>query len=108
MTEFRARIRSVKMKNGGADIAMLPTPVNHEGENLRGKMIEHARIIADNEGDMDGFIVIGFWADGARSMGFRVPQRIPRELLPAYVAEMVRTDACTEHEFHRCFEWNEA
>ena len=70
-------------------------------ENLRGKIIEEARDIAEQEEDgskLDGFVVIGFFSDGARSCGFRVPKRIPRELLPSYVAEILRRDAITEDE----------
>ena len=110
MTEFRARISAVRPKNGG-EIVLLPTPVNRDGENLRGKMIQHAKIIADNDGEIDGFLVIGLWADGRRSLGYRMPYRIPRELLPAYIAEIIRTDCITENEaertFDRRFEWQE-
>ena len=108
--EFAARIRSFKSKQGGADIVMLQTPTVN-GENLRGKMIEHAKIISENEGDLDGFIVLALFADGKRSMGFRLPKRIPREMLPAYFAEIIRTDAVTEWQagitFDDKFEWRD-
>lgn len=110
MSEFRARIRSVKPKAGG-DIVMFPTPIDRDGENLRGTMIRHAKMIADNAGEMDGFLVIGLWADGTRSLGYRVSTRIPRELLPAYIAEILRTDVVTEWQaeqtFDQRFEWVE-
>lgn len=90
---------------------MLPTPVDRDGENLRGMMIRHAKMIADNGGEFDGFIVLGLWADGTRSLGFRIPKRIPRELLPAYFAEILRTDCVTEWQaertFDQRFEWVE-
>lgn len=109
MTEFRARIRSVRMKGGGASVRILPTPEQHDGENWNGKLIENAKHIAGYEGEMDGYLVLGLFADGTRSMGFRLPRRIPRELWPAYVAEVLRTDLITEWEaegtFHRIFEW---
>ena len=85
-------------------ITILPTPIDRDDENLRGVMIRHAKMIADNKGEMDGFLVIGLWADGTRSLGYRVSQRIPRELLPAYVAEMVRTDCVTEWQAERTFD----
>ncbi len=110
MREFRARIRSIRPKAGG-HIIVLPTPADRDNENLRGVMIRHAKMIAENEGEFDGFLVIGLWADGTRSLGYRIPQRIPRELLPAYVAEMVRTECITdwqaEQTFDNRFEWRE-
>jgi hypothetical protein len=109
MTEFRARIRSYRSKKGGADIVVIHTP-QVDGENINGKIIEHAKIIADIDG-LDGFIVIGLFSDGKRSMGYRVPERIPRDLLPAYVSEIVRRDALMAHEaaevFDDKFEWVE-
>jgi hypothetical protein len=111
---FAARISRVRMKNGGADLHILQTPRPHsfEGrdESIRGKIIEHARWIADVEGPpLDGFIVIGLFADGKRSCGFRIPERIPRELLPSYVADIVRRDAIVQFEaesvFDQKFEW---
>lgn len=110
MAEFRARIRSVRLKHGG-NIVMFPTPIDRHNENLRGVMIGHAKMIAENQGELDGFLVIGLWADGTRSLGFRISPRIPRELLPAYVAEMIRTDCVTEWQAERTFddkfEWRE-
>lgn len=107
MTEFRARIRSVRWKDGGASLRLFPTPLNENGENLRGVMIDHAKMIAGHEGELDGFVIIGFWDDGRRSFGCRIPQRIPREMVPAYLSEIARTDVCTEHEFQRNFHWAE-
>ena len=67
-------------------------------ENLRGNIIEHARMIAKMDGELDGFVVIGFFSDGGRSCGYRISERIPGELLPSYVAEILRRDAITEDE----------
>ena len=110
MSEFRARIRSVRPKTGG-QLIMFPTAVNADGDNLRGKMIEHAKIISGNSGELDGFLVIGLWADGRRSLGYRMPARIPREMLPAYIAEILRTDCVTDWQagftFDEKFEWVE-
>jgi hypothetical protein len=114
MTEFRARIKSYRMKAGGADIRVLHNPMPNEfdgvEENYRGKIIQHARWIAetDPQHTMDGFIVIGLWDDGTRSVGYRIPKRIPRELVPHYVAEILRTDAITDNEFDQKFEWRES
>ena len=76
-------------------------------ENLRGKIIEHARRVAEfskEDSKLDGFIMIGFFSDGTRSCGYRIPKRIPRELLPAYVAEILRTDAITGNEASKIME----
>lgn len=104
MTEFRAQIGRVRMKNGGADVHILHNPMPDNGENWRGKMVDCARVISEYEGDLDGYLVIGLWADGTRSLGFRMTPRIPREMLPSYIAEIIRTDVITEHEAERTFD----
>lgn len=115
MTEFRTRLRNVRFKDGGAELRVLhtdmPNRIEDTDENWRGKMIEHAKYIADS-GDgavLDGFVVIGLWSDGKRSLGCRNSPRIPRELFPSYIAEILRTDLITENEaeqtFDRRFEW---
>lgn len=108
MMEFAARIRSIRPKNTETNIVMFPTVTpNHiagTSENWRGKMVEHAKSIASVEGTLDGFIVLGLWSDGGRSLGFRLPSRIPRELLPSYFAEIIRTDAVTQWEAENTFD----
>lgn len=115
MTEFAARIRSVRPKHSNVHLMMLPTPVNNEGENIAGCMLRGAKQVAeyDEPGSrLDGYIVIGLFEDGTRSLGFRIPSRLPRDLLPSYVAEMLRRDGITAHEaaeeFDRRFEWRDA
>lgn len=111
MPDFKARIGRVRMKAGGADVRVFPTALDDNNENLRGKLIGNAKAIAGYDGEMDGYLVIGLWTDGARSLGFRIPPRIPREMLPHYVAEIIRSDAVTDHEaertFERMFEWRD-
>jgi hypothetical protein len=113
MTDFRARIGRVRMKSGGADVRVLHTPQPNDGgtENWRGKLIEHAKEVAGYEGVLDGYVVIGLWEDGCRSLAYRFSPRIPRDLMPSYVAEMLRRDAITEHEaketFNSMFEWRD-
>lgn len=113
MTEFAARIRSIRPKNLSTNVVVFPTPMPDDGgdENWRGKMIEHAKNIAGNEGNLNGFLVLGLWDDGRRSLGFRFTSHISRELLPAYIAEIVRTDIVTQWEaentFDDKFEWVE-
>lgn len=117
MTEFAARIRRIRMHDG-ADVHVLRNPmpdaVDGDHENWRGKLVEHAKAIGayDEEGKhLDGYIVIGFFSDGATSTAMRMPERLPRCLAPAYVAELVRRDVVTELEaervFNRKFEWVE-
>lgn len=112
MSEFRTRIGRIRMKNGGAEVRVLHTPIldgGDEPENWRGKMIENAKEIASYEGDLNGYVVIGLWADGCRSLAYRMSPHIPSELFPSYIAEMLRTDAVTDNaaakEFDRRFEW---
>lgn len=118
MTDFAARISRVRMKEG-ADIHVLHTPREHlnengEAENLRGKIIEHAKQVAaydEPTSTLDGFLVIGLYHDGSASVGFRLPARIPSALAPAYIAEMLRRDAVTSREsqntFNRMFYWQD-
>lgn len=111
------RLRRIRFKDGRAPIEVLHTPQNFvcdgEAESLEGALINCGKVIAGYGDDpaLDGFIVLGFFEDGKRSLGFRMPARIPRELLPSYVAEILRTDAITAKEasdvFDRNFKWVE-
>jgi len=114
MTEFRTRIGRVRLK-GGADLHVLhntyPDTLNDRRENWRGKLVEHARSIAADMDDLDGYIVIGLFANGSSCTAFRIPERIPSSLLPAYIAEMLRRDTVVHEEaartFDSKFEWRE-
>lgn len=112
------RLRRIRFKDGRAPIEVLHTPqdivCDGEGGGLRGALLQSAKALAgfDRPGEqLDGFIVLGFFDNGCRSLGFRMPKRIPRELLPSYVAEILRTDAITEKEaadvFDQRFVWVE-
>lgn len=118
MTEFRAHIGRIRMKNGGADVRVLNRdPVNPDGENWRGKIIENARVIAafDEPGsELVGYLMIGIFTDGKTSLGFRHDKErcpIPLSLMPSWVAELVRRDMIVEREardtFNEMFEWVE-
>lgn len=112
------RLRRIRFKDGRAPIEVLHTPMDIDcgdgPESLRGALLDCAKHLAGHDtpdAPLDGFIVLGFYESGTRSMGFRMPSRIPRELLPAYVAEIIRTDAITDKEaadeFDRRFQWVE-
>lgn len=112
------RLRRIRFKDGRAPIEVLHNAQDFDFgdklESLRGALIGSAKAIVGYENPgaaLDGFIVLGFFADGRRSLGFRMPKRIPRELLPSYVAEILRTDAITEKEaadvFDQRFVWVE-
>jgi hypothetical protein len=117
MSEFAARISRVRMKDG-ASVTILPTPMDYGDpdlpENWRGKLIEHAKRIAgydEPKSELDGFLVIGMFSDGSTSIGLRIPDRLPRPLIPGYVAEILRRDVITEcaaeRVFDAHFEWVE-
>jgi hypothetical protein len=106
------------MKNGGADVRVFNRePINPEGENWRGKLVEHARGIAEAATEDDplvGFFIIGMFGKGTTATGFRYdPQLspIPRAMMPAYIAEIVRRDVLMAGEardvFNEMFEWRE-
>ena len=104
MPEFAARIRNVRLKDGGTALYVLPREQADMATRFRSS-VEH--IINQPDCTLDGYVVIGFYADTMRLACYRMPNRIPRELAPAYVEEIMRTDAVTEDEFHRIFEWRE-
>lgn len=118
MTEFRARIGRVRMKAGGADVRVIDRMVdNGNGQDWRGTICASARGIADIATDdepLAGYIIIGMFAGGAASVGYRYDPaacHIPRALLPSWVAEVIRRDLITERECHQVFdekfEWRE-
>jgi hypothetical protein len=99
MSEFKARIGCVRMKNGGADVRILNRePINPEGEDWRGKIVANARAVGEQataDAPLVGYVVIGLYADGCSSVGYRHdPDRcpIPRSLLPSWIAEIIRRD----------------
>lgn len=112
------RLRRIRFKDGRAPIEVLYTSQDFEfggkEESLRGALLGSAKAVVgfDRPGaTLDGFIVLGLFSDGTRSLGYRMPPRIPREMLPGYVAEILRTDAITEKEaadvFDQRFVWVE-
>ena len=85
-----------------------------EPENWRGKLLEHAKAIGGlgtPGSELAGFVVIGLFADGTSSAGFRLPSWLSPTLAPGYVAEVLRRDALIDREartvFNDMFEWVE-
>jgi hypothetical protein len=81
-SDFRARIGRIRMKNGGADVRVLNRePINPDGENWRGKIIENAKGVADQataEAPLVGYLVVGIYSDGCSSIGYRYdPETCP-------------------------------
>jgi hypothetical protein len=118
VTDFRARIGRVRMKNGGADLRLLSRePIDPDGENWRGKIIENARGIAEQAtsgAPLVGYIVLGLYGDGCSSMSYRYdPERcpVPRMMLPEWIAEIIRRDMIVAPEacgvFNEMFEWRD-
>jgi hypothetical protein len=110
VSEFRCRISRVRMKDG-ASVTILPTPMTHgdpdQPENWQGKLIQHAKQIAGHSAthsELDGYVVVGLYSDGSTSMGIRLPDRIPRALMPAYVSELIRREIIVEPEAERVFD----
>jgi hypothetical protein len=115
VTEFRARIGRVRMKNGGADVRVLcrvdDTP------DRRGEIVKHARKVAsyaEPNNPLVGHVVIGFFKDGTASIGCYYHDDncpVPRSLLPVWTEELVRRDLVTDPECHKIFdakfEWRE-
>ena len=106
------------MKAGGADVHVIDRqPINLDSEDWRGRLTLAAREIGGlgtDEAPLVGYFVMGIFADGATSTGYRYdPARcpIPRALMPSWIAEIVRRDMITENEaaalFDAKFEWKE-
>lgn len=99
-----ARIGRVRMKGGGADVRVLRSRLAPDGQNWCGKIVEHARSVAamdDAASQLVGFCVVGLFSDGASSVGFRYDPKsspIPRALIPAFIAEVLRRDMVTAPE----------
>jgi hypothetical protein len=105
------RLRSIRYKDGRAALHVLHTPMvdecNGEPENWRGKLIEHSKNIACQDGAgslLDGYLVVGLFSDGMTSVAYRLPERIPQCLAMAYISEIIRRDVVTEREAERVFD----
>lgn len=116
MTEFRARIARIRMKNGGAEVRVLRRePINPDGEDYRGKVVENARRVAEmatDEAPLVGYVLVGLYRDGTTSVGYRYDLNdcpVPRMILPEWIAEIIRRDMITAPEardvFNEMFEW---
>jgi hypothetical protein len=123
VTEFRARIGRIRMKNGGADVRVLnrnpdgAASIDPNGEDWRGTVVRNARAVADmatSEAPLVGYLLIGFYGDGCTSVGFRYDVDrcpVPRALMPSWVAEIIRRDMITEPDtrdvFNDMFYWRD-
>lgn len=87
-----ARIGKIVLKASGTEVRILDRQSRQDGENYKGLIVQHARMIAECDPDMVGFVVIGLFADGTYSDGCRLDgdAAIGRTMLPSYIAEIVR------------------
>jgi hypothetical protein len=120
MSEFAARIGRVRMKSGGADVRVLAqraVPFEEE-EDYRGALLRNAKTVIDaatDEAPLVGYLLIGMYDDGCTSTGFRYAHdngnAIPRTLLPAWTAEVIRRELITsvtaEDQFKTMFKWQD-
>lgn len=108
-----ARIRSVRLKSGGAEITLLrrATPDGDGTENWCGEVVRSAKAVAsfsEPGSELCGYVVVGIYADGMHSLGFRYDEsraRIPAALMPALVAELIRTDVVTQRKIEKMMGW---
>lgn len=106
------RIGKVRMKATGFEFRVIPG-VSEPDSDVGVHMMRCARDIGTSKG-LAGHIVIGVTEDGGFRCGFRWDDSrspVPRTLIPAYVAEILRRELIvgpeTEDTFHRNFEWVE-
>lgn len=114
MSEFAARIGRIRMKSGGAEFRILNNQKVIDGEeDWRGSVIKAARSLGEHATDevpLVGYLVIGFYSDGMVATGYRYDDRcpVPKALMPAWLAEIVRRDVLMEGEarfvFNEMFE----
>ena len=106
------RIGKVRMKDTGFEFRVLSGPTEPESD-MGATMMRHARGISQWP-DMVGEVVLGVFADGSASLGFRWDDNrspVPRALVPSWITEIVRrelvTDIAAEGVFYENFEWAE-
>lgn len=92
----QARIGTVRFKDGRAPLRILRTPtrlgLGGRPENWNGKIVEHARAIAE-EKPIVGYVIVAVYADGSNNSASRIDNEacpVPTTLWPAYVEEVVR------------------
>lgn len=70
-----------------------------ELSGLGDTLVEHARKVAGHFGeDLQGFMVVGYDAEGRTSVGIRIPDTMSRALATAFLVEVVRRDIVTDGE----------
>lgn len=110
-----ARIGKIRLKTGGATLSVLHNPMKESAgkENWCGEVVKSARKIAEFSepgSELCGFVVIGLYADGMHAMGLRLDEtrcHVPKMLMPAYIAEIIRRDFITKDKFNDMFERRE-
>jgi hypothetical protein len=118
VSEFRARIAHIRMKNGGAAVRVIDRkPLNYEDEDWRGHLLANARKIAEQteeDNPIVGYVILGLQESGAFQMGWRYDwdrATVPRMLFPAWIAELIRRDMIMEDvatdKFNEMFEWQD-
>jgi hypothetical protein len=119
MGDFAVRVRRVRLKDGGAEVRVLRSnPGPDGGDDWRGAVVRNARAVAEmatDDSPLVGYVLIGLYGDGAASVGYRYDNKagniIPRALIPAWIAEIIRRDMLAGEQarevFHEMFEWRE-
>ena len=111
MSRNAGRIGKVRMKATGFEFRVIDGPAEPEND-MGATMMRHAREIGQWQG-MTGSIVIGVFEDGSTAAGIRWGDdcKLPRALVPSWIAEVVRRDLITSREaenvFHENFKWFE-
>lgn len=106
------RIGKVRMKESGFEFRVINGVADPESA-FGARLMDNARTIGSDTA-LAGYLVVGLTEDGGYRCGFRWDDEkspIPRTLMPAYVAEIVRreliTDVEAEQIFDSKFEWVE-
>jgi hypothetical protein len=99
------------MKGGGADLHVLHRePINPNGEDWRGNIVNGARKCADfatEKAPLVGFVLVAMYADGGASVGYRYDLErcpVPRAAIPGWVSELIRRDMLTAPEARSVFD----
>ena len=94
----RCKIGRVRFKSGG-ELRVLTPPKRSEAAR---KLVYDAVIYADQNVDLDGFVLITFTEDARYGVAAHWGKdfAIPRNLLPAWVEECVRRELVTTQQIH--------
>jgi len=112
MNEFRARIRRIRMKNGGADVRVIEGFSPPKDESVAAALLRASRDMVE-DGPIGAFLTVAFTEGGGVMFNWKYTAEcgLSRTLMVPYIAELARRYLLTREEASECFsdmfEWVE-